>query len=262
MWGVRIRFGAPSEGIARPQRLVGEHVQRGPAQPAGFQPPRQAPVRSTTPPRAVLTRIAPGFMRPTAPASIRPRVASVRGTCRLTASATSSRAWSRSPRRATAVLLPGRVVGRDVRVAGHHLHPSAAARAATLRAIPPNPTSPGSPPRPRGRSGAGAASRRPRPSHRRGIGAAAQDQDRGNHVFRHRHVIGAGRREEPRPCGSGRPPGRCLSSPTPSRPTAFRRGAAASNFAGHHRAVAHDQGPGNRPARAARAPGSSTRPVS
>ena len=58
-----VTFSICASGWSRLQRLGVEHVEPGMADVAAAQRRRSAPSSSTSAPRAVLTRITPGFMR-------------------------------------------------------------------------------------------------------------------------------------------------------------------------------------------------------
>ena len=97
MWGTTSRLGASRSGWSG-----GSGSGSVTSRPA---PPRRPSCRaaasaswSTIGPRAVLTRIAVGFMRASASASMRCPVSGVSGVCTETKSARSSAAWRSSPR--------------------------------------------------------------------------------------------------------------------------------------------------------------------
>ena len=178
--------------------------------------PRRRAASSTTPPRAVLIRIAPGFIRASRAASIRCRVAATSGTCSVTTSASASSASS--PRGCRALLAPhGGRRRRSARSNPITRMPSARPSRAASRPMPPKPTTPSVLPassRPLDSAGArpfAAADRR-----RRRVRAAQQEHGGADHVLGDRQRVGAGGRNHLDPRARCRRRRRCCRGRRPA----------------------------------------------
>ena len=96
-WAVSVTLSMPRQRMIGFERLGMEHVEAGVADAAAAQARRSTPPRRPSAPRAVLTRITPGFMRATCAAPRNPRVSSLSARFSVITSAPRQQLIERTP---------------------------------------------------------------------------------------------------------------------------------------------------------------------